>query len=52
MAELKEGRLFEMFGRLHVENNLLREEVARLRAEIVDLQASAISEVTEVDRGR
>jgi len=41
MAELKEGRLFEMFGRLHVENNLLREENARLSAEIVDLQAAA-----------
>ena len=47
MAELKEGRLFEMYGRLHVENNLLREEVARLRAQIANVQAVDASSVKE-----
>ena len=51
MAELNEGRLFEMYGRAQVEIALLREEVTRLRAQVVDLQATAASEVTAADRG-
>jgi len=49
MAELNEGRLFELYGRTQVEVTLLREEIARLRGEIVDLQAVAASSVKEAD---